>query len=94
MMGGDAPRPVRTLAEAERVHILKVLQQSGGVVGGRNGAAARLGMARTTLIFRMRKLGIAPEKAAAGQPDRSGPIPAVQPACWTRQLEAPSNQLG
>jgi formate hydrogenlyase transcriptional activator len=48
----------RTLAEAERDHIVDVLQNSGGVISGRNGAAARLGMKRTTLHYRMRKLGI------------------------------------
>jgi formate hydrogenlyase transcriptional activator len=64
MIAGEQPKPARTLADAERNHILGVLRQVGGVVGGRNGAAARLGLARTTLIFKMRKLGIAPEKAA------------------------------
>jgi formate hydrogenlyase transcriptional activator len=61
--GGEQPKPARTLADAERNHILEVLRQARGVVGGRNGAAARLGLARTTLIFKMRKLGIAPEKS-------------------------------
>jgi len=59
----DTPRATRTLAEAERDHILEVLRQSGGVVAGINGAAARLGLARTTLIYRMNKLGIAQEKS-------------------------------
>lgn len=54
----DAPAPIRTLAEAERAHILDVLKRVGGVIGGRDGAAARLGVARTTLLYRMRKLGI------------------------------------
>jgi formate hydrogenlyase transcriptional activator len=54
-----APNVSRTLAEAERDHILQVLHEAGGVVGGREGAAARLGVARTTLLYRMRKLGIA-----------------------------------
>jgi formate hydrogenlyase transcriptional activator len=49
----------RTLEEAEREHILKVLSEAGGVVGGHHGAASRLGLARTSLIYRMRKLGIA-----------------------------------
>ena len=49
---------IRTLADAERDHILNVLEQASGVVGGRGGAAARLGVARTTLIYKMRKLGI------------------------------------
>jgi formate hydrogenlyase transcriptional activator len=52
------PGGVRTLAEAERDHIIKALRQAAGVVGGRHGAAASLGMARTTLLYRMRKLGI------------------------------------
>ena len=47
-----------TLEEVERSHILQVLEQAAGVVGGRNGAAARLGMCRTTLIYKMRRLGI------------------------------------
>jgi len=53
------PEAVVTLAEAERAHILSILDQTNWVIGGRNGAATRLGMARTTLIYRMRKLGIA-----------------------------------
>ena len=53
----------RTLAEAERVHIVDVLGQTRGVVGGRGGAAARLGMKRTTLLYRMQKLGIGQARA-------------------------------
>jgi formate hydrogenlyase transcriptional activator len=52
-----ASAPV-TLEEAQRSHILQMLQQSEGVVGGPNGAAARLGLTRTTLISRMKRLGI------------------------------------
>jgi formate hydrogenlyase transcriptional activator len=47
-----------TLNQMERSHILQVLEQTQGVVGGRNGAAARLGIARTTLIYKMRRMGI------------------------------------
>ena len=47
-----------TLAEAERDHILKTLEESNWVVGGRSGAATRLGMKRTTLIAKMKKRGI------------------------------------
>ena len=47
-----------TLEEAERSHILRMLQQTDGVVGGPNGAAARLGLCRTTLISKIRRLGI------------------------------------
>jgi formate hydrogenlyase transcriptional activator len=47
-----------TLHDAERDHIRRVLEQAHGVVGGPNGAAARLGMKRTTLQSKMKKLGI------------------------------------
>jgi formate hydrogenlyase transcriptional activator len=47
-----------TLEAVERDHILRVLGASNWVIGGPSGAAARLGMNRTTLNHRMRKLGI------------------------------------
>ena len=47
-----------SLEHADREHILKVLREAKGVVGGPQGAAARLGLKRTTLNFKMRKLGI------------------------------------
>jgi formate hydrogenlyase transcriptional activator len=53
----DTATPV-TLQDAERDHIRRVLDQVNGVVGGANGAAARLGMKRTTLQSKMKKLGI------------------------------------
>lgn len=52
---------IRTLAEAEKEHILETLHRVGWVVGGRNGAAVRLGLPRTTLLHRMQKLGIVPQ---------------------------------
>jgi formate hydrogenlyase transcriptional activator len=54
-----------TLEEAERQHILGALQVSNWVVGGPNGAAVRLGMKRSTLQFRMRKLGIVRGRVAS-----------------------------
>jgi len=47
-----------TLKQAEGSHIIETLQQTAGVVGGPNGAAARLGLPRTTLIAKMKRLGI------------------------------------
>jgi len=47
-----------TLADAEREHILGVLRDTGWVLGGPNGAAARLAMKRTTLQSKMKKLNI------------------------------------
>jgi formate hydrogenlyase transcriptional activator len=46
------------LSEVERDHIVRALEASNWVIGGRNGAAERLGMKRTSLLYRMRKLGI------------------------------------
>ena len=51
----------QTLAEMERFHISDTLEKTNWVVGGRSGAAARLGLPRTTLLARMRKLGITRE---------------------------------
>ncbi len=54
---GTAPAP-RTLAEAERTHILDALTHTNWVLAGPSGAATRLGMKRSTLQHRMKKLGI------------------------------------
>ena len=71
-----------TLEDAERSHILHTLEQTEGVIGGRDGAAARLGLARTTLISKMRRLGVsrfqrpsalAPEVAAQRRHSASPP---------------------
>jgi formate hydrogenlyase transcriptional activator len=48
----------QSLADAERAHILAILEETGGVLSGPQGAARRLGLNRSTLQFRMRKLGI------------------------------------
>jgi len=59
-MGASGPPPgkAQTLAEAERSHIVATLTDTKWVVAGVRGAAARLGMNRSTLQFRMKKLGI------------------------------------
>jgi formate hydrogenlyase transcriptional activator len=51
-----------TLEDAERDHIRKILEETRWVVAGPNGAAARLGIKRSTLYFRMQKLGISRAK--------------------------------
>jgi formate hydrogenlyase transcriptional activator len=62
VVSANKPSAVRTLDDAQREHITEVLRQVRGVVGGRDGAAARLGLARTTLLYRMQKLGITAAK--------------------------------
>jgi formate hydrogenlyase transcriptional activator len=54
----SGPASIKTLADAERAHITAVLRETNGVVGGPHGAAARLGMPRTTLLAKMNRLGI------------------------------------
>ena len=56
--GETATPQVSTLEAAEREHIVRALRETNGVVGGARGAAALLGMKRTTLQSRMAKLGI------------------------------------
>jgi len=60
-----------TLEQAERSHILQTLLKTEGVLGGRNGAAARLGLPRTTLISKMKRLGLNPPQRS------SAPLRAV-----------------
>jgi formate hydrogenlyase transcriptional activator len=51
-------RPAPTLKDAERETILRALREAGGIIAGPSGAAARLGLRRTTLQSKMRRLGI------------------------------------
>jgi len=54
----ELSEPPVTLEDAEREHICRILKQTSGMIAGPNGAASRLGMKRSTLYFRMQKLGI------------------------------------
>ena len=55
----NAPGPARsTFSDSQRALILQALQVTGWVIGGSGGAAARLGLKRTTLIAKMKKFGI------------------------------------
>jgi len=56
----EEPSPIResSLEATEREHILRVLRETRGKIGGSDGAAARLGLIRTTLNSKMKKLGI------------------------------------
>lgn len=63
---------VTTLEEMERKHILSVLEQTNWVLSGPNGAATKLGLKRSTLQFRIRRLGI------SRPPKPLGPSGAIQ----------------
>ena len=72
----SSPTDSRTLAAAERDHILDVLEQTDWLIGGQLGAATRLGLPRTTLIYKMRKLGIDTRKAHH-RPLLQGTLPSL-----------------
>jgi formate hydrogenlyase transcriptional activator len=59
-VASPAPATARNFDEQDT--IVRVLKETNGQVGGVNGAAARLGLKRTTLLTRMKKLGIDPRK--------------------------------
>ena len=83
-------RPDHTLADMERSYIEDTLRKTNWVVGGREGAAAKLGLPRTTLISRMRKLGISREDGWPGatgfndSPDET--VPVAPPWTNSRRL--------
>jgi transcriptional regulator with GAF, ATPase, and Fis domain len=67
----------RTLADADREHILETLKQTDWLIGGQGGAADRLGLPRTTLIYKMRKLGIETRRSPGPRPVRQMAATAV-----------------
>jgi formate hydrogenlyase transcriptional activator len=89
-----------TLEEAERSHILQTLQQTVGVVGGRDGAAVRLGLPRTSLLSKMKRLGInrgqssvSPVRAATSVPISEDPISRIPPLSEISQNAASPGNL-
>jgi formate hydrogenlyase transcriptional activator len=78
LMQATVSAPTQTLSDAERAHIIGILREVNWVVGGRDGAAARLGLPRTTLISRMQKLGISskPGGLLVASVDRGASAPA------------------
>jgi formate hydrogenlyase transcriptional activator len=84
-----------TMEEAERSHVLQTLQQTGGVLGGPNGAAARLGLPRTTLIAKMKRLRInrgqssrLPARATASVPSSRQTLRIPPPIQDQQRLQA------
>jgi len=75
--GRREPGVHRSLADAERAHIVATLKETGCVLSGPHGAATRLGINRSTLQFRMKKLGITRRIVMEGQEEREAPGPLV-----------------
>jgi PAS domain S-box-containing protein len=67
--GASGPEPLPTLEEGERRLIRRALEQTRGVLAGPKGAAELLGINRSTLWSRMRKLGIEPPKSRTASAD-------------------------
>jgi formate hydrogenlyase transcriptional activator len=76
-----ASAPPTTLKDSERVLILRTLESLGWVIGGPKGAAAKLGLKRTTLIHKMQKLGIGRPsfESEGGVIGRAAQVPSVLP---------------
>jgi formate hydrogenlyase transcriptional activator len=72
----------RTLADADKAHIIATLRQTNWVVGGRNGAAVRLGLKRTTLIAKMRRLGVSMDTADQRSPQSDSYVEAPPHSLW------------
>ena len=73
--------PPTTLRDSERALILRTLEAVGWVIGGPKGAAAKLGLKRTTLIHKMQKLGISRPSLQSqdiAEPSLEEPLPRVQ----------------
>ena len=62
-LGLNAAAKATTLKDAEREHIIQALAETGWIIGGQKGAAARLGLPRTTLVSKMQRLGISRAQA-------------------------------
>jgi formate hydrogenlyase transcriptional activator len=77
------PTPT-TLVDSERALILRTLDAAGWVIGGRDGAAARLGLKRTTLIYKMQRHGIS-RPSFDSNLEMSEPL--MQAAGWVPQLQ-------
>ncbi len=75
-----------TLRHSERTLILGTLETVGWIIGGPKGAAAKLGLKRTTLIHKMQKLGIARPVLQSGE-NVMGPAPQG-PGSFTRHLSS------
>jgi formate hydrogenlyase transcriptional activator len=85
-----APVNIKTMADAERAHITATLRETKWVVGGARGAAARLGMPRTTLLSRMERLGM----SGGTSRRRSGPFARLMGDPSSHLRDDPAADLG
>jgi len=88
------PVSIKTLADAERAHITATLRDTDGIIGGPHGAAAQLGLPRTTLVAKMRRLGISngTSRSRSGQPARRW-APVTSSACSSQVTDDSASDL-
>ena len=80
---GMNPPPANIAKFDDQDKILRILKETKGRVGGADGAAARLGLKRTTLISRIKRLGIDPQRSPSGYAGFPRPIGECEPRrCW------------
>src|SRR4029453_13743137 len=77
--GPIGARGAGTLEDVERERILEALRETGAVIGGNKGAAARLGLKRTTLLSKMQKLGISRDTKYSSVTQKEGDKERSQP---------------
>jgi formate hydrogenlyase transcriptional activator len=85
-LGAPIPRPPHdtTLEDADRELIRQALIQCQWVIGGASGGAAKLGMKRTSLQYKMQKLGITRRRAKLPFTSSCDGLPAMLTALWHR----------
>ncbi len=90
-----APSSGTTLSEVERDHIVHVLDETGWLIGGPSGAARHLGLPRTTLISKMRRLGIPHRRSAriSGADRASEPAAQDRPANLRPSYASPVHDI-
>ena len=86
------PGGIERMVDAERAHITAALHATNWVVGGPNGAAAQLGLPRTTLLSRMQRLGI-PSGVARRRRQSMGRFVEVMGGLSSRLRDEPSDRL-
>jgi transcriptional regulator of acetoin/glycerol metabolism len=92
IQGGTIFPAVTTLRDSERALILQTLAAVGWVIGGPTGAAAKLGLKRTTLIQKLKKLGISRPCPQSSQ-DVMGPADAVEVNSASYRTAKPAERL-
>jgi hydrogenase-4 transcriptional activator len=86
-MPGIAEPMNKTLADAERAHIRATLRETNWVIGGPRGAAAQLGLPRTTLIAKMQRLGISNDISRSRSPQARSQVVGAMSGDFSQSMQ-------